>query len=82
MFRVGGDEFAVIIQDGDYEHLEELLGKMADRNTKALRDGGIVIACGAARYENDSCAAEIFDRADQIMYRNKNELKAASRRTA
>ena len=39
------------------------------------REGGIVIACGMARFDGDSCVASVFERADQQMYLNKNDLK-------
>lgn len=78
VFRVGGDEFAVIIQANDYEYVDELMKKMRAQNAKAVRDGGIVIACGMAKYENDSCVATVFERADQNMYENKNSLKGAA----
>ena len=51
---------------------------MRAQNAKAVRDGGIVIACGMAKYENDSCVATVFERADQNMYENKNSLKGAA----
>lgn len=75
MFRVGGDEFAVIVEGKDYERLEELLGRVKDHNACALQEGGIVIACGMAKYEKDSCTAPVFERADMKMYRNKKDLK-------
>ena len=75
VFRIGGDEFAVISQGSDYEHMDELIARMREHNEKALREGGIVIACGMSRYEGDSSVAPVFERADQIMYVNKNELK-------
>ena len=78
VFRFGGDEFAVIIQANDYEYVDELMKKMRAQNAKAVRDGGIVIACGMAKYENDSCVATVFERADQNMYENKNSLKGAA----
>ena len=37
--------------------------------------GGIVIACGMAKYENDVSVAPVFERADQKMYENKSDLK-------
>lgn len=77
VFRTGGDEFAVIAQGEDYARMEELLGKLSDHNTEALRSGGIVIACGMARFENDGCVATVFERADHSMYENKALLKAA-----
>lgn len=79
VFRTGGDEFAVIAQAEDYACIEELLGKLSDQNTEALRNGGIVIACGMARFENDSCVADVYERADQIMYENKSFLKSAGK---
>ena len=76
VFRVGGDEFAVIIKGSDYEHVEELRGRMLDHNRKAMDTGGIVIACGIAKFDNDACVTAVFERADQAMYENKSSLKA------
>ena len=76
VFRVGGDEFAVISQGSDYACIEELLEKMRDHNMKASRTGGVTIACGMARFENDVCVASVFERADHSMYENKKTLKA------
>ena len=78
VFRVGGDEFAVISQGSDLEQIGGLVGLIADRNDQALRTGGIVIACGMARFEEgkDTCVASVFERADQMMYDNKTKLKS------
>lgn len=81
VFRVGGDEFAVIAQGKDYDCLEELLEKMSRHNAEASRTGGIVIAYGCAKYEDDACVATVFDRADHEMYENKNELKSRANTT-
>ena len=75
VFRVGGDEFAVIVQGSDYERIEELLGIISDHNLDASRNGRVVIACGMARFDNDTCVAAVLDRADYSMYDNKNKLK-------
>ena len=77
VFRTGGDEFAVISQGDDYEHIEKLLGRMNAHNAEAARVDGIVIACGMSRFDNDVCVAAVFDRADHGMYKNKNALKTA-----
>ena len=77
VFRVGGDEFAVISQGSDYANIEELLGKVNEQNTEGRRTGGVVVACGMAKYENDPCVASVFERADQAMYENKKTLKSA-----
>ena len=76
VFRVGGDEFCVLSQGDDYERIDELIAQMNEHNEAAIRDGGIVIALGMARYEKDSKVAPVYERADQTMYDNKSELKA------
>jgi diguanylate cyclase (GGDEF)-like protein len=76
VFRVGGDEFAVIAQGSDYTCLDRRLEAMRDHNTAARRSGGIVIACGMARFEEDTCVAAVFERADHAMYEDKRRLKA------
>ena len=78
VFRVGGDEFAVIVQGEDYDSIEEKLQEMREHNQKAKQSGGIVIACGMAKYECDSLAAAVFERADHDMYEDKNRLKSDS----
>ena len=79
VFRIGGDEFAVISQGQDYEHIEELTAIIAAHNEQALREGGIVIACGMARYDDDTSVASVFRRADTVMYEDKNRLKELSK---
>ena len=75
VFRIGGDEFAVISQGEDYTDLDALMRRMNDHNAEAQRTGGIVIACGMAKRENDPSVASVFERADQDMYANKGNLK-------
>ena len=77
VFRIGGDEFTAITQGSDYLHIEERLEEMSTRNREAQRSGGVVIACGMAKFENDTCAAAVFERADHAMYENKAALKSA-----
>ena len=76
VFRVGGDEFAVIAQGSDYEQIDELVARVDERNATARQDGGVVIACGMAKREGDASVATVFERADQRMYENKNRLKS------
>lgn len=67
----------MICQGSDYECVDELLAKMRDNNGIASRTGGITIACGMARFEEDECVASVFERADSSMYENKKTLKTA-----
>ena len=80
VFRVGGDEFAVVAQGNDYARMDELIGQMDAHNEDAIRGGGIVIACGMARYEDDGRVAPVFERADGCMYENKSALKEKKQR--
>ena len=75
VFRVGGDEFAIIVQGSDYASIDELIGKMREHNNEALKNNGVVIACGMSKFNDDSCVAAVFERADQNMYENKSFLK-------
>ena len=80
VFRVGGDEFVVISRGEDYEHIEELVAAMRDHNEEALQNGGIIIACGMARHEDEETVAPVFERADERMYENKSDLKNRRRK--
>ena len=62
--------------ESELRNLDALLERMNAHNAEAVRTGGVVIACGMSRFENDACVAPVFDRADQNMYENKNRLKA------
>ena len=77
VFRIGGDEFAVIAQGDDYKSIDELTGIIADHNREAIAGGGIIVACGMSRFDNDESARTVATRADQLMYENKSSLKAA-----
>ena len=75
VFRVGGDEFAVIAQGQDYEHIDELIRGIEEHNRENIRSGGVVVACGMARFTDDTSVASVFRRADTEMYANKQRLK-------
>lgn len=75
VFRVGGDEFCVLSQGEDYARIDELVGIMNAHNEEAVKNGGIVIALGMSRYEQDNKVARVYERADQKMYENKSKLK-------
>ena len=80
VFRIGGDEFTVISQGTDYEHIDELVGKIAAHNEEAAQNGGVVLACGMSKFDDDGSSAEVFQRADHAMYDNKAMLKGETQR--
>ncbi len=75
VFRIGGDEFAVIARGKDYEIADQLVEDLKDANLKRKEAGDIVIACGMARHQGEKTVAEVFRRADAKMYFNKRDLK-------
>ena len=75
VFRIGGDEFAVISQGADYENIDRLLDQIAEHNQKNADAAGVVIACGMSKFNNDNNVAAVFGRADALMYENKKKLK-------
>ena len=76
VFRIGGDEFVVIAQGSDYNRIDELVKQVYEHNIEAKRSGGIVVACGMAKHQDEDSVAPVFERADQNMYDNKNDLKS------
>ncbi|MBR5479169.1 MAG: diguanylate cyclase [Clostridia bacterium] len=82
VFRIGGDEFLVILQNRDLDSLDELLKKldekcMRETVTTEKENIPVSIARGFARYDSakDLCFIDVFNRADDAMYENKREIK-------
>ncbi len=81
-YRIGGDEFVVIIRDEDYndrENIVETFKKDVEEIHK--KSSGLKtdtpIACGMATFdpETDVDYLSVFTRADTIMYDNKRKMK-------
>ena len=86
VFRVGGDEFAVILKNEDYRNRAELVRRFeeAARESTASavnRWDEVHVAVGIAEYDpqNDDAVTDTVRRADKIMYANKRARKDASR---
>ena len=75
IYRVGGDEFAVIVQGEEYDNIDDLMKALRKHNLEAILDKSVVVACGMSRFKDDDNVALVFERADQNMYEDKNELK-------
>ena len=80
VFRIGGDEFVVISQGADYERIDELIGRIGKHNEEAARDGGVIVACGMSKYDDDDSSVNVFERADHEMYKDKARLKGEKQR--
>lgn len=84
VYRIGGDEFAVILEGEDFDNREELLAAFEHQATENQRTGKVVVASGMADLINgsDRKIRDVFERADKQMYRRKHELKAMRRQEA
>lgn len=83
VFRIGGDEFSVILQNADYQNREALVQQfkedMAEISASAKHDWEEAhIAMGIAVYEPqaDTSVNDVIRRADESMYENKRGRKA------
>ncbi|MBR1508401.1 MAG: EAL domain-containing protein [Eubacterium sp.] len=78
VFRIGGDEFAVVLMGQDYQDREKLLVQLRRKVEENIsgRDG-TVVASGLAKYlpDKDKTVLDVFNRADTRMYENKTHLK-------
>ena len=78
VFRVGGDEFVVLLQGRDYDARHEILRDINAQIEENLKSGSVVASLGMAEYEpkKDESFHEVFKRADGLMYERKLQLKA------
>lgn len=84
VYRIGGDEFAVILQGEDYENREELAKLFERKCEDTCMDGlndwwnQVRVSVGIAAYkpQDDAYAEDVARRADKLMYENKHNRKA------
>lgn len=84
VYRIGGDEFIVVIKDDDYDDrydLLELLRANLSEGTENPEEPweNVSAATGMAEFdpEKDDSTEMVFKRADAEMYRNKLAMKGA-----
>ncbi len=84
VFRIGGDEFIVVLENNDLDKVEELTAEFYDELRKQEENPDlepwekISASLGYAIYdpEIDHIVEDVFRRADQAMYKKKVEMKA------
>ena len=77
VFRIGGDEFAVILEGQDYQARSTLQAVFDRKMEENLHAGEVVIASGLSDYVRgqDNSYHAVFERADEAMYQRKRALK-------
>ena len=78
VYRVGGDEFLVLLTGRDYEARETLLEQFNSRVVENLREDRVVVSAGMSVFirNEDNCLHDVFERADALMYERKKTLKS------
>lgn len=82
IFRIGGDEFITILSGRDLLNAKKLVKDFYERMKEIQKEARlpeekVSMAAGLAVFdeEKDSCLQDVFKRADQLMYQNKEKIK-------
>lgn len=83
VFRVGGDEFVVVLEGADFLNRARLVREFRVKVEANLETGGAVVSEGVAEYKEgvDKRVQLVFERADALMYERKMQLKAMGANT-
>jgi diguanylate cyclase (GGDEF)-like protein len=85
VFRIGGDEFVVLMENRDYDDKDKLIEELKLAYEETSKDESkepwerYSSAIGVAVFDNavDKCMNDVFKRADEAMYKHKQESKMA-----
>ncbi len=82
VFRVGGDEFVVILQEKGYDTMKETISVMNRKVEANIPENGVVVSIGySVLEEGDHHVRDVFERADKMMYERKQQLKVMGAKT-
>lgn len=84
VFRIGGDEFVIVLENEDYDNASFLVEKFRSTLEEIARDDflepweKVSAAIGWTMFdpENDKGVQSVFKRADDLMYEDKKAMKA------
>ncbi len=78
VFRIGGDEFVVLLQGRDYTDRDKILQDLNKKIEENVGTGNVVASLGMAVFdrEKDRSFHDVFQRADGYMYERKKQLKS------
>ena len=77
VFRNGGDEFVAYLSGRDYDDRQKLMDFLHELSVSHIDTGDVVISAGLSVFEKgrDARLRAVFDRADALMYKEKQLLK-------
>ena len=81
VYRIGGDEFVVILEGSDYKERDILLSSFNEQIEENQSEGKVVVSTGIEDFELgfDKCFSTVFERADKKMYERKRYLKSMNK---
>ena len=76
VYRIGGDEFVVILQEKGFDTMHEVIEDINRVIEYNIKNKEVVIAIGHSELtKDDQLVHDVFERADKMMYQRKQELK-------
>ncbi len=76
VYRIGGDEFVIILQEKGFDTMQEVINDINRVIEENIKKKEVIIAIGHSELTGqDQLVHDIFERADQMMYQRKQELK-------
>ena len=76
VYRIGGDEFAVILQEKGFDTMHEVLAAINREVEENLKKNKVVVSVGYSELtSDDQLVHDVFERADTMMYERKQQLK-------
>ena len=83
VYRMGGDEFVVILSNTDYLNRSVIMKQLHDTSAENIKKGEVVVSAGVSDYEPGVTknVKSIFEKADTLMYEEKKRLKSLGAET-
>ena len=78
VYRIGGDEFVMLLTGRDYESREDLMRELHRLSSNNIGKEGAIVSGGLADLDpsQDQSIQDVFERADARMYEEKKLLKS------
>lgn len=82
VFRIGGDEFVILLQGEGFDTMDEVIGALNLRVEANIKADKVVVSIGyAVLTPQDRRLSDVFERADNMMYERKKALKQMGAKT-
>lgn len=80
VFRIGGDEFALFLKGQDFDNRKTLMDELCAVLDKRRYNGVVLLAVGLSEFVKgkDLRVQDVFERADTLMYADKEICKSES----